>query len=489
MNLDHIGYFLLAIVLSFLVLRMFDARMKPTDLLWLPLLTFGFYWFLLNYCAPYESANLWTNLFSELPYQMKENFELELQLQNNQNKPNKQNKNKEESAKDEYLKAIDEEDLKPNGEVVTAPPPIDMPNPPDKVTFATVTEPKNQEFLPRDPLPTEPPMKIKEAGVTPELPLLGMPVLPEELPCREKHCPQLIEAPVENKELRIDEATQATHGLYPNGPVMNEMAGLLAAPVPLESHPGTQALVQHSIMNQLARETENQMVPPMPPYSTSFIAAPAMPNNSVHLFVHSTAPQQMFPQPEPVPHSPDIEQNFFCVNAPQEQQHAPVPAPVPAPASQKVQGPISPEFAWSMDSSRLTNKKDDPKEIEREKTAREKALNSKGSIKVIPPQQETIHMNLGRERNNSKVPIASQPQPTSLNRIRSPNEVPKDIYADKSGGERMLKADSWEYSFDGLLPKELVAKMEESPDLKKQPACFPSGVILNSPWTEWKPLQ
>lgn len=473
-NLDHIGYFLLAIVLSFLVLRMFDARMKKTDLLWLPLLTFGFYWFLLNYCAPQESANLWTNLFSELPYQMRENFELELQVNNQQNQ-NQVDSKKKDDAKDEFLKAIDEEELQPI-EKSTVPPPKDLPNPPEKTTFATVSEPKNQEFKPRDPLPTEPPLQRKEAGVTPELPLLGQPILQEEPKCKPEDRPQKIpayefnkgierEPPIENKELHIDERTQAMHGLYPFIPGMNE------------NHAGVDTLIQHSIMNQLARETENQMVPPMPPYSTSFIAAPAMPNNSIHLFVHGTnnQQQQMFPEPAD---SNKFEQNFYFLQQPQSEVEE----------KQKIKGPVSAEFAWSMDSSRLTNRKDDPKEIKKEEIAREDALASKGKIEVIPPKKETIHIKIGKSRED-EVPIRSQPKPTCINKVRAPNQVPSDIYADKSGGERILKTNEWDYSFDGLLPKELVAKLEESPDLKKQPACFPSGVILNSAWSEWKPLQ
>lgn len=740
-TLDHFGYFLLSILLAFLVLRIFDAQTKPTDLLWLPLLTFGFYWFMLNYCIPYDSANLWTNLFSELPYNMRENFDLDLQINRRFNGDGAGISEEENNSKREYIKALDSENLQPNKSITTAPYPLNLTEPPETTTFATVVPNKSTEspeIATALPPPANEASKIAVLNAAntvqkynqhwdqpinqlldqPFNQLLDRPVseILNQLSSHLLNAPlnQLLDQPLSqllnqqfaqflnvvlnlplndilmqffnqplnqflnqlskllfnsdqsldqflmqplnkllnypltqpsmqpfnellNKPLKqplnelLDQTlnthlNKLTHHLmnqtldqilnYPlkqflgqslnqiltqlsNLPLNQILDQLLNSPInqildhvstelfnlplnqlleqplnqllninkPLNQllpfnddtptmdmnmnmnmpqqqkqntdknnnvytytnitkepsfiredqneidnlyndslldqnknwfdreqqtqRSGVQSIIQNSILNQLARETESNMVPPMPPYphTSYYSAAHLTPDNSANSCMYNVpsaraphpvkfqqhCPSNAVQQPASLPH---IEQNFYINTA------SPLDNNRQETRNMWTKSPMSSEFAWSKDSSRLSNNK---QEIAREKKTRQRAINSGEEEKINRKQEGTIHIKLGKIRND-EVPIKSQPAPTSMNRIRSPGEIPKNIYADKAGGERILNTDEWHYSFDGLLPHEFVARMEEKPPLKMKSAYFPGGVTLNSPWSEWKQL-
>lgn len=476
LGMDEINILLLALVLAILIRRIFEPNCNSMDILWLPLLTFVIYWILLRLYTEQnpELRNLWRKIFVNPPHSF-ENFQdaaedaLNRTLNNTTPPPDK---SPQELSKDALLnltKIEEADDLRLSqsasliGELFDrSSTEMKEPSPDDVKKFYQ----DNHQLSLND----ETADLISRSIVD----LMG-----DNLPKGDNEYAAAV-----FRQLKVVEKTQETPTAptpleYTTPPTSTSFSSVGPAtpdpnaPTPVERPPNNIgeeiAQMDSPLLRSPPQETphENEPLAVLADYVMKSMPSPlpGVDAPAVNVYLHGCENQSSSP----------IKQNFYFMKDGRFQQSLNDKGVAPTTTSMTFNGPLSADATWAFNRGqetipRIQNRSGEMRR-EREIMGTNGIPNMERIVGGIREFRQAMEAVDGFENNR----FGTYPEVKKLTR------VPKDIYADESGGERMIRSQEWESQFDALLPPGKFRNEESA-----QKACFPSGVIQTSAWKEWK---
>lgn len=524
-GMDEINIFLLALVLSILIRRIFTPYCVPIDILWIPLLTFVIYWFLIQLYKHQnpELADLWTKLYTIPPKSyLTEKFEdASLDILN-------------KVSSDEILNVKKPEEKKPitMKDSLTALQNIkqaENENDEKLLQSALVIQTLNDEYRSDNMKPTKENVKTSLQEI-----------YKEELPDTQVNdetvdfVQRVLETSLEDRLPKEKEdyariifekiRTAPTPLGYITPPTSTSFSAVGPSSDPVEPTQESKekvAVPTESVLLNMPQETPAMENPEVDPNSSERIVpvsfkkqenfepvglladmvARSLPQPlaqplGVDVYLHADDDLKSLLNPANFPnHASDrcgtVDQNFYIFGCGangkpgviQENVSSDMNSVAPVSSAMTFNGPLSADFKWSLD-----NNMNSPFMIQNRRKAyrREREIMGGNGLPQPPAKVEQFE-DVSANMSRNSVPLRSQTYPRlNTKRVEERHRVPKAIYADEAGGERIINTDEWRNQFKGLLPKETEKKQNEK-DMSCK-ACFPSGVIQTSAWTEWKPV-
>jgi hypothetical protein len=529
--MDEINLFLLSLIIAILIRRIFETEMTPMDILWIPLLTFIIYWVLLRAYSQQNPSlrDLQWKLFQPMTEGFEDNKIVSMpqsllalrklksvRTKNDfllkdalpafnklyQEYETRDEPLKEEDVKESVQKLYDENDLgietdeenqtiifevmekiladktpKTDDDILrfqweviskkmkneaqpakTAPNPLGYPTGPQKTTFAAVGEPKSTELPGSEETPAEKQEKEEKATIE-----------------------------------KQEEGSGA--------------GAVLANPVAQPTEAETRVIPVYGDANKNETFTN-----PLATFADEVLKSLPEPiqggsnGNTFNFYMNDKDGKQHQPTPNPAcSSSGTVDQNIYIFNDGFATSMKGQVAPMATSAVEN--GPLSADFNWAlgqmvpvwkqqmenpeMRKNRRIMKTNGIPHTENENTNTDTDTNT--NTDGIEFEKSKESSTIQGEGRNGATPEASRTfprfDPVLLENKRCAFQP---FYDTEAGGERVLKNNSWEGQFKGILPDAIFKRnleLAENPVGLKQKACFPSGVMQNRPWREWKEVE
>jgi hypothetical protein len=205
--------------------------------------------------------------------------------------------------------------------------------------------------------------------------------------------------------------------------------------------------------------------------------------NTFNFYMNDKDGKQHQPTPNPAcSSSGTVDQNIYIFNDGFATSMKGQVAPMATSAVEN--GPLSADFNWALGQMVPVWKQ----QMENPEMRKNRRIMKTNGI----PHTDTDGIEFEKSEESSTTQCEGRNGATPEASRTFPRFDPVLLENKRCAFQPVLKNNSWEGQFKGILPDAIFKRnveLAENPIGLKQKACFPSGVMLNRPWREWKEVK